>query len=106
MRTLVTEGVAGQRTKPLPPLTRSPSPKRRKRLGEARGLSFDAARVCNALDQVFLAVQKQQQGRDHVYRGHGEGKANLAGVDPERKTLRGWASESCKRISGCSTMFQ
>ena len=43
--------------------------------------ALDAAGVRDALDKVFLAVQEQQQTRDHIHRRHGEGKADLAGVN-------------------------
>ena len=44
-------------------------------------LSFHTSRIGDALNQVLLPVEENQQGRDHIHSGHGEGQADLPGVD-------------------------
>ena len=71
------------------------------------GLTLDRAGMCDALDEIRLAVEEQQQTRDHIDDGDGEGNADLAGVDgaTDRRTAAACGA-SGSRISGCSTMFQ
>ena len=42
--------------------------------------ALDGALGGDALDEVFLAVQEEQQRRHHVYGGDGEGQPHFAGV--------------------------
>ena len=44
-------------------------------------LPLDPAGIRNSLDQVLLAVEEEEQGREHVDRGHSEGHADLRLVD-------------------------
>ena len=55
----------------------------------------------DALDQVLLAVEEQQQAGDHIDHGDGEGNADLAGVDRgqvHRQGLLGGVGQQDQRL--------
>ena len=57
-----------------------PPPSKREARRQSR-LSLHASRIRDALYQVFLTVEEEEQARDHVDRRHREGEADLPLVD-------------------------
>ncbi len=44
-------------------------------------LTLDAAGIGDTFHEILFPVQEEQQGRDHIHRGHREGETDFSGVD-------------------------